>query len=565
MLVTPADVDADETLKLQIWDSDRNTADDLLGVVEIDLNDIMRGEDSYGRIAQREDDLKDYEGKPAPGKLRWDVGYFEKNRVGDYFESPDEAEDTMKKIQEEAEAKLREADPSSQQSEIKQQKKEDLKERSNEIISGQPPSNEWRSGILYMKIQQITGLEVEHIKESGLREEPEQEAGEDLPSAYCTIILNHQRIYKTRTKMKDNKPFFDAGTERFIRDFKGASLMIAVHDERPHESDALLGVVVVPLPHIFAERSQISKAYPLVGGIGYGRLHFSLIFRAVHMSLPRELSGWDVGTFQIQPYAHCSGIPDDLTSCRIVFRTIYAKRKLFPDPNNPGKWIRKRVDRPLHLAVRKRYATCLIIEFRKTAVGPDRTPAFATLWFKDVVDDEDKDITIPVYRNAHKAVSRATSNVVPCPGEQIGTISFTCRFYPGLSGYHTGLAASDKDLTKVMQVLDAAEDAQQVNGGVGEDDDGSASSSDSSSDSEPEGDDEGKIGGHRGLVEEVRDYKKNKGDLHRRHRGLMQWSGARKVAWMTRGARERGHGVAEVVKGRFKGGNMKREKVEKEV
>ena len=565
VLVSPADINADENLRLQLWDSDRSTADDLLGVVEVPLRELMTNEATRNQITSRADDMKDYEGKPCPGELRWDVGYFEKTSLDETLKDCHNVEETEAHIEAQAEGKLREAKGTGEENELEQQKKEDLKERTDEIIAGSPPNDEWPSGILYMKVEQITGLEVEHIKESGLRDGPETEGGDDLPSSYCTFILNHQRIYKTRTKLKDNKPFFDAGTERFIRDFRNTSILISVHDERPHESDALLGVVVVPVHHIFSTRSQITTAYPLTGGIGYGRLRLSLSFRSVRLSLPPNLLGWNTGTLELQPHATCSNLPSEFTNCRLVFRTLYAKRKLFPDSSSSGTWDRKGSDRPLRLAVCKRYGSCLLVQFRKYSVGPDTTAAFAVLWFKDIADDVETPVTLGVYKNTDKAMRRAVSNTVDGPGDKIGELSLTLQFYPGLSGYHQTLASSDKDLSKVMAVLDAVEDAKEQTEGVSSASTSESDSSDSDSDisrhRQEDSDDDGK----RGLKDELKEYKKNKKDLHRRHRGLMQWSGARKVAWMGRGVKEKGHELGQSVKGKFKGGGLKREKVEHEV
>lgn len=159
-------------------------------------------------MAAREDPLCDYEGKSCPGTLRWEVGYFAKSGLEGCLsenQSRMDIQKTKRKIESDAEAKLAEA-KGIDESSGEQHKSEDLKERTDEIIAGSPPSAEWPSGILYIRIEQITGLEVEHTKESGVREGGD-ECSDDLPSAYCSIILNHQKVYKTRTKLKDNKPF----------------------------------------------------------------------------------------------------------------------------------------------------------------------------------------------------------------------------------------------------------------------------------------------------------------------------------------------------------------------
>lgn len=69
--------------------------------------------------------------------------------------------------------------------------------------------------------------------------EDEAEQSDDLPSSYCTIILNHKKIYETRTKPKNAKPFFNAGTERYVRDWRTCELMVSCRDSRETENDAV--------------------------------------------------------------------------------------------------------------------------------------------------------------------------------------------------------------------------------------------------------------------------------------------------------------------------------------
>jgi hypothetical protein len=38
--------------------------------------------------------------------------------------------------------------------------------------------------------------------------------------------------------------------------------------------------------------------YPLDGGIGFGRIRISLLFRSIETRLPPNLLGWNVGTFE---------------------------------------------------------------------------------------------------------------------------------------------------------------------------------------------------------------------------------------------------------------------------
>ncbi|KAI5788385.1 hypothetical protein EDC01DRAFT_659889 [Geopyxis carbonaria] len=553
LLVGHVELNAQERLRLQLWDSDRSTADDLLGTVEIPIQDVISSTDTRNRISAREDRLCGTEGEPWPGTLSWEVGYFQKTKLDDYLSGQDELQETKTKIEEEAENKLREAKGRDETGEIDQQKKEDFKEKSNEIIASKPPREEWPSGILSVQIQQINGLEIEHVRQSGVKDTVEDEEGDDLPSSYCTIILNHQKVFKTRTKLKSNKPFFDAGTERFIRDWRTTTAIISVRDSREHESDPLLGIVVLPLSQLFKHRSQITASYPLVGGIGHGRIRLKLLFRSVKVSLPRELIGWDLGTLEVLPGgASSSDLPSDLTSCRLVFRTLYGKGKMLPRSSEPGHWDRKN-SRPLRLAVQKRYGSCISIKFRKRLVGPDTTPAFATFWLKDIPDDEEITVNVPVLRIHDADFDRAVKDTVVPQGEPTGSLQLRLRFHPGLSGYHQSLASKDPDMADVMAVLDAAEDSKESEFDNFSDYSGSSSSSDSDSDSSVDTKDDGRKDNEKcGIKDELKDYKKNRHEMHRRHRGLMQWKGVRNLAWIKNEIEEKGEGLGQKVKRRWK-------------
>lgn len=344
-----------------------------------------------------------------------------------------------------------------------------------------------------------------------------------------------------------------------------------MRDHRSHEADPLLGVVVVPLHKIFSTRSQLTASYPLTGGIGFGRLRLSLAFRSVQLRLPRQLLGWSYGTLEISPPAVASDdLSADLRANRLVFRTLYGKRKLFPESPSTSSttWTRGRRERPLRLAVCGRYASCLLVQFRKYSIGPDTTSAFGVLWFKDLCDDDEVEVHLPVRRKSGGNMHRAVRNAVGdgAEGGIAGTVKLKLRFHPGLSGYHQPLAggASDHNMTEVMEILDAAEDAKEIEVFPLSTAAASSSSDDSSSDGERLGETKDNDGGG-GFKDELKEYKRDRKDLHRRHRGLMQWQAARKLAWVGREMKERGHELSADVKGKLKHRPGGEDKVETEV
>ncbi|KAH7878188.1 uncharacterized protein C8R40DRAFT_830132 [Lentinula edodes] len=579
LLVTPSELNAQEKLKLQLWDSDRFTADDNLGTIELPLFDIMNTSETCNRIGHRQDRFLAEDGRSHwPGSLTWSVGYFFKTTLEQHMANKEgeNVQDLKSDIAEEAKAKLREAETrkySEKASEVEQQKKQDLREKTEEIVSGTPPTREWPAGILSVRIEQITGVEVDNPRQSGSKgtkngeDGVEEEEGDDMPSPYCTIIINHAKVYKTRTKMKANNPYYDAGTERFIKSWPTTVVMIAVRDARMHEVDPLIGVVVLPLQQLFVKRgrSQITDTFPLVGGIGYGRLKCSLVFRSVQIQpsqeyFPKASLGWDVGTLEVKSETmRASGsLPDDLKSARILLRTLYGRDKALPNSLHDG-WHQKK-DRPVRLAVKNRFASCLLIQFRKTALGPDKTPAFGTLWLKDLPDLEEVTVRISVRRNEGNAMVRGRFNASDDIGEKVGELEMQVQFWPGLSGYHHWLADQDPSLADVMEVLDAAEESEEVSKEMlyeeGLDSDAELmSSSSSSSSSSPSSSSESsdvKGGRVKNVKTAIKDYNRRKGDLHRKHRGLMQWDAARKVAWIGRSTENEAKKFKQKLAGKLK-------------
>ncbi|KIW94710.1 uncharacterized protein Z519_04687 [Cladophialophora bantiana CBS 173.52] len=645
ILVTPEELNADEKLRLQLWDSDKYTADDDLGRVEVDLRELMHSSETKNRMCDREDRFMGSEPEEEmPGRLQWRVGYFAKTKITGEQLAKQTAdpnirttEDLGTQASETAERKLREAIAHDESKEIKKQNEEDYKEREDALIISSPPPDDYVSGIFSIQIHNITGLEVESLQKrekstSDDDREDEAEQNEDLPSSYVTIILNHQKIYRTRTKPKNSKPFFNAGTERFVPDWKTAEVMISVRDDREREDDALLGMIYLPLRRVFQERSQVMQTYPLVGGIGYGRARISMVWRSVEVKLPRELLGWNFGTLEIKCPVRSNGArvsTDEEKSFgqhRIKLRTNLMRAKMYPTGSGDDvEWKPKGDKESVFLAVRKRYSSPLIIECRKSRLGPDSTPALGVFWLKDIPDEEEKAIAVKLWKGDKEAAHRATTSYgysgLETNEQPLGEIALTVKFWRGLSGYHKRYAnkARNGDMRQVMEVLDTANDEGQVDqykgeykgkGEIDEDessdnstddedqksskvdksrrklrphanDDTSASDSDSgttSSTSNPLLNGPARlvskpvdavsstaanlldVSGHndpddgsRGLRAQVRDYKDHHRELHRKHRGVMQWRGARTMDWMV-GKVKRVEGGVERVFDRDKDG-----------
>jgi len=158
--------------------------------------------------------------------------------------------------------------------------------------------------------------------------------------------------------------------------------MISVRDARVHEDHALLGIVHLPISDIFRKKncSRFSGYYPLAAGMGCGRLRVSVVYRSLHLQLPRNLLGWDYGTLEISPEVQCTDdVNNSLQHHRLKFVTNLSKGKMQAKKSDGtyGDWSTSN-GKPLRLAVRQRYATHLVVEFRTSStILRDKTPAFA--------------------------------------------------------------------------------------------------------------------------------------------------------------------------------------------
>lgn len=286
LLVTPELIKADENLSVELWDSDRHTADDIVGKVELSMQKMIQ---HPGKMYPQVSKLTGMDaGSEMPGELHWEVGYFGKPQFrpslrtdGKNRALPDELKN----------------DPSLQDD------KGVINSEQDDAVMHTPPDPLWPSGICSVVVHQIVNLELENVKGSngnrkGREFEPAkpygeatEETGGNLPTSYCTILYNDQLVYRTRSKAVSSQPIFNAGTERFVRDWRSAIVTVTVRDQRNREHDPILGVVPLKLSDILETSSQVTRWYPLDGGIGFGRIRISLLFRSVETRLPPNLLG----------------------------------------------------------------------------------------------------------------------------------------------------------------------------------------------------------------------------------------------------------------------------------
>ncbi|KAJ6443028.1 meiotically up-regulated protein [Purpureocillium lavendulum] len=572
VLVTPEELNIEERLRVQLWDSDRFTADDDLGRIEVPLKELMTNEQSKGRMWKRTDGFRALKsGDNMPGKLEWSVGYFSKARIQqDQFDkqthdrkvrSMDQLRD---KVDQSCERKLRETmfregQTERDEAELQQQKAQELKSEQDAMIISAPPPDKYPSGLFSLQIHNITGLELVKLSKSQNVDDEEasdeEETGESLPSSYCTVIVNHSKTFKTRTKPQNAKPFFNAGCERFIRDWRDCDVYVSVRDARLHEDNPLLGIVHLPLGDIFRERSQVMGFWPLSGGIGHGRIRLSMVWRSVKLQAPRNLLGWNHGTVTLEPVVTSSDCPQNLRSCKLKFKTNISMGKLYPRDGSEARWTAKK-DQNLSLAVHKRYSSCMSISFKDKGFFGDKIAAFCVLWLKDIPDEEEQELELPIWKGNFE---RATSNCLEDCGEKLGTLKLKLTFWAGMGAAHSAWASRNQNTRDVVEVIDTSRDnldADKMEKEAGIVDEEASSDSDSSDDDDDDGDDggegkgkgdkipDGSAGDKQGPLDQLRDYRKRDKALHRQHRGIMQWKVPRTARWVKHKFERVGDGVS---------------------
>ncbi|KAI1381507.1 hypothetical protein F4677DRAFT_403181 [Hypoxylon crocopeplum] len=461
--VTADLIKVDEQLSMELWDSDRSSADDVVGKVELSLQKLIQ---HPGKMYQQVSKLRGVKAESSmPGELHWEVGYFGKTQFRAALRTDGKDLSLPKEIRDNKEL---------------QDDKGAIQNDEEDAVVHTPPDPLWPSGILSVVVHQIVNLELANVKgsEGGKRKggreyEPARDAGEikeesskKLPSAYCTILLNDELVYKTRTKVVSSKPIFNAGTERFVRDWRSAIVTVTVRDSRNRQHDPIIGVVPLKISDLMQTSSQVTRWYPLDGGIGFGRIRISLLFRSVELKLPPTQLGWDVGTFEFTSDKITSTFTGTGKSkAKLRLRTggssATVKREQCTVDGETLEWNVSGITnnpRP-RLPVRYRYRSPVFFEFHLS--GKRHVEHFAAVWLQELVDGEDKDFDIPVWRcdNAMRLSQNfiTPSNVRSVPDikiEEVGRLRFRGRFKAGTDRDHLRFV-SDNDSRETIETWEA--------------------------------------------------------------------------------------------------------------
>lgn len=389
-----------------------------------------------------------------PGELHWEVGYFGKPDF-----RPALRTDGKSRILDE---KLKDKPELQDETGVQNTAQDDA-------VMHTPPDPLWPSGICSIVIHQIVNLELENVKGSegnrkGREFEPAKPAGENtdetgshLPTSYCTILFNDSLVYRTRAKAVSSSPIFNAGTEQFIRDWRSSIVTVTVRDSRNRQHDPILGVIPLKLSDIFDTRSQVTRWYPLDGGIGFGRIRISLLFRSIETRLPPAILGWDVGTFEFASprllglnYAHHASVK--LRTGGSIGK-ISVKQCHALEEGDGYYWdvSAESAKGAVRLPVKYRYRSPVIFEFHDDSRR--KASAYAILWLQHLIDNENTPVNLPIWktRNAPRLIQNYVTEenlkAKTTPGlsdiEEVGRLQFRCHFQPGMDETHRNFVTDD--------------------------------------------------------------------------------------------------------------------------
>ncbi|ORY26481.1 hypothetical protein BCR39DRAFT_540905 [Naematelia encephala] len=458
LLLTMDEVKAKEDLAAMLWDSDKMSADDLVGRVQIPVEELMLQPNEMHR---RADHLRGFEdADDMPGKLHWSIGYFEKAPLVKELERSPTVEEAKN-----------EPPPAKTAPEMEMMPKDIAPNPAKKDLPPPPPDVQktkpdpkWPSGVLSIILHQVQNLERQNL--DGKSGDREGEAGQDtdepseqsdnLPSGYGEFVVNDDMIYKTRVKQYTTNPYFEAGTELFVRDWQNTVVRIVIRDSRLREADPILGIVSVRLSEVFHEASSVTQTYAITEGVGFGKANLSFAFRGIQTTLPPNLRGWETGTLEVGSV----GLTVD-PSHKIDFEArqmrlrVVTSEKIEVMPKKEATVNGDSVEwefETLRLPVYSRYQSSVVFELGKgggplSPLGVGVKPeAIAVLWMQDLQDDIEQDIELPILvgKNLQNLRQNAINDFTKLHHEfeVVGTLKCRLKLDSGLDEDHEKLRLS---------------------------------------------------------------------------------------------------------------------------
>lgn len=265
---------------------------------------------------------------------------------------------------------------------------------------------------------------------------------------------------------------------------------------------------------------MLNRWYPIIGGLGWGRIRISLLFKPIDLDLPARISGFEIATFELKSVSatdlshlaekkgiavsleteadrvtltseemeapSASGTPNRPRSVSASIAspppsTTSTQHIPLPVPGENDGEMEWELARPIRLAVEYRHSCSVLISFitRTGVMRKKRVVGLAAVRLNDVEDWVDISRTVPIFGTASvKDAIAANQNytdvqagnlaLARLPSRDINIIGFVSvdfRLRPGVSRAHKKLGKKDM---RFKRVYEAWEMEREVRAGLSE-------------------------------------------------------------------------------------------------
>ena len=138
--------------------------------------------------------------------------------------------------------------------------------------------------------------------------------------------------------------------------------------------------------------------------VGYGRANISFLFRQVKTGLPKNMLGWETGTAEILGSVTIKPVPSFTGGFKTQKLAVSTSDQTYKAPSSSvdvsedGQVTWDLPVDKVRLPVYNRYLSAVLFEIGSGGIGPlgANSDFVAMCWLKDVPDDEETHINIPV-------------------------------------------------------------------------------------------------------------------------------------------------------------------------
>ncbi|KAG2204704.1 hypothetical protein INT47_012000 [Mucor saturninus] len=475
VLVYKDDIVSETKVDVKVWDADKVKFDDMWGSISMSVRDIVEGKlDKLGNVSSWcQQERVVFDGwTPIDGKSE-DKSKVRLNMKMSFH--PKYPTPNMDIFSGDAINQKTKSDKG----------KEKIRKQHSEFLDV-PVAPEHNNGIISVTIHQAVDLEIGDPQVLPTDEKFRHPYSPDkVVSPYAVLYINDNKVYQTRTKLRNPSPHWNAITEHFVKDIDSVVLRLSIKTSVDLERDPVLGTKTLHLKELFEDQDskfkEFQKWIPLANGIGFGKFLLTVKYKPVKLTLPRELQGSDVGTLVIERlsltnlkepfsdnYINSTKATLALNVDPVILKRLKAKdisqqrsleERIAQQEGNvtahpktgPYGWYEQHLYFPLTM----RYRTALYVHINQGTLTS--TKSTGRFWLKHILDNEWQDVVVGLHEHMSEKSKDANRNENPWPIEgPYGQVVLRMKIVPGFSPVHTHLKSYNQDMVGADPFYDDA-------------------------------------------------------------------------------------------------------------